>query len=100
MKTLDYNMVQQFLKTGSVISEKFESIKRVVLWRAYWYTHHKSYYPVLRQITPLNAIPRVENLKAVRKFNEGEKDLLNGKTVRQRSVRQETTIFKVGTILP
>ena len=38
METLDYNMhnmVQQFLKTGSVISDKFESIKRVVLWRAY-----------------------------------------------------------------
>ena len=55
---------------------------------------------MLRQITPLNAIPRVENLKAVRKLNEWEKDLIDGKTVRQRSVRQETTVFKVGTTLP
>ena len=37
MKTLDYimhNLVQQFLETGSVISEKLKGIKRVVLWRA------------------------------------------------------------------
>ena len=44
--------------------------------------------------------PRVENLKAVRKLNEREKDLIDGKTVRQRSVRQETTVFKVGPTLP
>ena len=55
---------------------------------------------MLRKITALNAIPRVENLKAVRKFNEGEKDLIDGKPVPQKSVRQETTIFKVGTTLP
>ena len=82
----------------------YESIKRVVPWSAYYYTHDKSYYPVLRQSTPLNAIPRLEHLKAIRQLNRQEKDLMmewaatNGKAVRQRSVRQETTMFKAGTL--
>ena len=45
----------------------YESMKRVVPWSAYYYyTQYKSYYPVLRQSTPLNAIPRLEHLKAMR----------------------------------
>ena len=82
----------------------YESIKRVVPWSAYYYTHDKSYYPVLRQSTPLNAISRLEHLKAIRQLNRQEKDLMmewaatNGKAVRQRSVRQETTMFKAGTL--
>ena len=44
-----------------------ESIKCVVPWSAYYYyTHDKSYYPVLHQSTPLNAIPRLEHPKAMR----------------------------------
>ena len=57
-------------------------------------------YPVLCQSTPLNAIPKLEHLKARRELNRQEKDLMieweknNGKAARQRSVRQETTMFK------
>ena len=82
----------------------FESIKRVVVWSAYYYTHAKSYYPVLHQSTPLNAIPKLHHIKAQRQLNQREKDLMiewaatNGKAVRQRSVRQETTMFKAGTL--
>ena len=82
----------------------YESIKRVVPWRAYYFTHDKSYYPVLRQSTPLNAIPKLEHLKARTELNRQEKDLMiewaanNGKAARQRSVRQETTMFKAGTL--
>jgi hypothetical protein len=82
----------------------YESIKRVVVWSAYYYTHSKSYYPVLRQSTPLNAIPKLDHLKAQRQLNRREKELMvewattNGKAVRQRSVRQETTMFKAGTL--
>ena len=54
-------------------------------------------YPVLRQGTSLNAVPRLENLKPVRQLNKREKDLINGKIVQQRSLRQKTTIFKAGT---
>ena len=58
---------------------------------------------MLRQSTPLNAIPKLEHLKARRELNRQEKDLMiewatnNGKAARQRSVRQETTMFKAGT---
>ena len=61
-------------------------------------------YPVLCQSTPLNAIPKLEHLKARRELNRQEKDLMiewaknNGKAARQRSVRQETTMFKAGTL--
>ena len=61
-------------------------------------------YPVLRQSTPLNAIPKLDHLKAQRQLNRREKELMvewattNGKAVRQRSVRQETTMFKAGTL--
>ena len=61
-------------------------------------------YPVLRQSTPLNAIPKLEHLKARRELNRQEKDLLiewattNGKGVQQRRLRQETTMFKAGTL--
>lgn len=52
----------------------YESIKRVVVWSAYYYTHAKSYYPVLQQSTPLNAIPKLYHLKAQRQLNQREKD--------------------------
>ncbi|PFX13375.1 hypothetical protein AWC38_SpisGene22544 [Stylophora pistillata] len=82
----------------------YESIKRVVPWSTYYFTHDKSYYPVLRQSTQLNAIPKLEHLNARRELNRQEKDLMiewatnNGRAARQRSVRQETTTFKAGTL--
>ena len=82
----------------------YESIKRVVQWAAYYYTHEKSYYPVVPQATPLNALPRMGHLKATRKLSDRERDVMlewasnNGKAVRQRTVRQETTMFKAGTL--
>ena len=48
----------------------YESIKRVVQWAAYYYTHEKSYYPVVPQATPLNALPRMGHLKATRKLSD------------------------------
>jgi len=82
----------------------YESIKRVVRWAAYYYAHEKSYYPVIPQITPLNPLPRMSHLKPTRKLNNGEQVLTRewaanyGKAVRQRTVRQETTMFKAGTL--
>ena len=82
----------------------YESIKHVVPWSAYYFTRDKSYDPVLRQSTPLNAIPKLEHLKAIRQLNRQERDLMiewattNGQAARQRSVRQETTLFKAGTL--
>ena len=82
----------------------YQSIKRVVPWSAYYFTHNKSYYPVLRQSTPVNAIPKLEHLNPRRELNRQKKDLMiewatnNGKAARQRSVGQETTMFKAGTL--
>ena len=50
----------------------YESIKRVVQWAAYYYTHEKSYHPVVSQATPLNALPRISHLKPKRKLNDRE----------------------------
>ena len=41
----------------------YESIKRAVRWAAYYCTHEKSYYPVVSQATPLDALPRKTHLK-------------------------------------
>ena len=41
----------------------YESIKRAVRWAAYYCTHEKSYYPVVSQATPLDALPRMTHLK-------------------------------------
>ena len=83
----------------------YESIKRVVRRAAFYYTHEKSYYPVIPQITPLNALSRMSHLKPMRKLNSGDQVLIRewaanyGKAVsRQRTVRQETTMFKAGTL--
>ena len=82
----------------------YESIKRVVQWAAYYYTHEKSYYPVVCQATPLNALPLMTHLKPATKLNDREREMMlewaanNGKAVRQRTVRQETTKFKAGTL--
>ena len=76
----------------------YESIKRVVPWSAYYFTHDKSYCPQCA------AIPKLEHLKTRRELNRQGKDLMiewattNGKAVRQRSVRQETTMLKAGTL--
>ena len=41
----------------------YESIKRVVRWAAYYCSDEKSYYPVVSQATPLDALPRMTHLK-------------------------------------
>ena len=73
----------------------YESNKRVIRWAAYYYTHQQSSYP---QITPLNDISRMSYLKPTRKLNNSEWEANYGKAVRQRTVRQETTMFKAGTL--
>ena len=52
---------------------------------------------MLHQGTSVNAISGLENIKPVGQLNKREKDLVNGKIVPQRSLRQKTTIFKAGT---
>ena len=88
----------------NVANTVYESIKRVLPWAAYYYTHEKSYYPVVSKATPLDALLWMTNLKRARELNDREREVMlewaanNGKAVRQRTVRQETTKFKAGTL--
>ena len=41
----------------------YESIKSVVRWAAYYCTHEKCYFPVVSHATPVDALPRMTNLK-------------------------------------
>ena len=41
----------------------YQSIKRVVRWTAYYCTNEQSYYPLVSQATPLDALPRMTHLK-------------------------------------
>ena len=61
----------------------YKSIKRVVQWAAYYYTHEKSYYPVVGQVTPLNALPRMSHLKPARKRSRARVDVGMGSKQRQ-----------------
>ena len=70
------------------------------------YYHYKSsYYPVVEQATPLDAIPKMSHRRPMRQLNTRQKDQMteqasdNGRAVRQRSVRQETTSLRQGHFL-
>ena len=82
----------------------YKTIKKAVRWAAYYYTYGQSYYPVIPQITPLNTLPRMSHLKPTRKLKNGKQVLMKewaanyGKALRRRAVRQETTMFKAGTL--
>ncbi|MES9881338.1 MAG: hypothetical protein ABW185_10700 [Sedimenticola sp.] len=81
-----------------------ESIKRAISWSAYYYTHPDSYYPVPTSKMPLCDVPKVSKLGPKTELSQTEQKLMRnwatdfGKCVRQRTVRQETTKFKAGTL--
>ena len=73
-----------------------EGLKRTTIWSTYYFTNKKSYYPI-----PLNSlsfwdIPLLPPLPAV-SMSDVHQDFMregarnNGKTMRQRTIRQETT---------
>ncbi|CAC5396111.1 unnamed protein product [Mytilus coruscus] len=81
-----------------------ESVKRVVNWSAYYFTYPQPYYPVPQSIMQLTDMPSVRPLSPIIALAAYEqattKNWVNdfGKCVRQRTVRQETTKFKAGTL--
>lgn len=89
----------------NLVNTGFESIKIVVPWTADYFTHKSSYYPVVEQATPLDAIPKMSHRRPMRQLNTRQKDQMtkqasdNGRAVRQRSVRQETTSLRQGHFL-
>ena len=80
-----------------------EAIKRLTNWAAYYYTSRKSWYPNPENSILLSQIPVIKSLKPVdmnrddiTKLREWAKTY--GAAVRQRTVRQETTMAKHGSL--
>lgn len=80
-----------------------ESAKRMTQWSAFYFTHSTSYYPVPLTQIYLQDFPRMmqQNLPVM---SSADQDLMrnwantHGKCVRQRTIRQETTKYKAGTL--
>ena len=83
-----------------------EGVKRTTLWAAHYFTNKKSYYPVPSNSIRFWDIPFLPPLPAVHSLHMNDEDQEymrewarnNGKSVRQRTVRQETTKYKAGTL--
>ena len=84
----------------------YESVKRVTSWGAYYYTSDNSYYPVPQHGLQLKEAPKLGHLcpSAQVRLSVEEKERMrtwaneNSKAVRQKTVRQETTKYKAGTL--
>ena len=80
-----------------------ESLKSLTQWSTYYFTSKDSWYPLpensinsrnIKMPAPLSpAKMTVENKETMREWASA-----NGKAVRQRTVRQETTVAKAGTL--
>ena len=80
-----------------------EGLKRTTLWAAHYFTNKKSFYPVpsnsvrFWDILFLLPLPTVQmNGQDQECMREWARN--NGKSVRQRTVRQEITKYKAGTL--
>ena len=81
-----------------------EGLKRVVKWSAYYYTHRASYYPIPNHSVSLNELGKLSHLKPDHILTSDQQKVMyewaneHGRCVRQRTVRQETTMYKAGTL--
>ena len=80
-----------------------EGLKRTTCWSVYYYTNRRSWYPLPEPSLGLFDIPLMEQ-PPVGKASNNEMAMIRewsktyGASVRQRSVRQETTTAKAGTL--
>ena len=80
-----------------------EGLKRSTHWSAHYFTNRKSWYPVPERAMNLSAIPVLPPLPAIPMAPQGIQAMRDwaqtfGAAVRQRSVRQETTMARAGTL--
>ena len=81
-----------------------ESIQRFTSWAAYYFTHPTSYFPIPDSSIPLKDISKHCHLSKTRHLNSNQEQIMrelavqHNKCIRQRSLRQETTKFKGGTL--
>ncbi|KAJ7383334.1 hypothetical protein OS493_028882 [Desmophyllum pertusum] len=80
-----------------------EAVKRITQWAAYYHTSRKSWYPKPEETIPFSKVPTIKPLPIV-DMSKANCDILRdwasayGAAVRQRTVRQETTMAKHGTL--
>ena len=80
-----------------------EAVIRVTLWAAYYHTSRKSWYPKPEETLKYSELPTITPLPVV-EMSRANCDVLRawasayGAAVRQRTVRQETTMAKHGTL--
>lgn len=81
----------------------YESIKRITSWAAYYFTHPTSYL-IPHSSIPLKDISKLSYLGKTRHLNFTQEQIMrewavqHGKCIWQRTVGQETTKFKGGTL--
>ena len=80
-----------------------ESVKRVTHWAAYYHTSRKSWYPKPEETVPFSKVPLIKPLPVV-DMSKPNCNIMRdwasayGAAVRQRTVRQETTMAKHSTL--
>ena len=87
----------------SFASSVKESLKSITQWSTYYYTNKEGWYPLpensmdFKEIQMPKPLPSnkmsLENKEKMREWTSA-----NGRAVRQRTVRQETTMAKAGTL--
>ncbi|KAL9966337.1 hypothetical protein ACROYT_G024391 [Oculina patagonica] len=80
-----------------------EGLKRTTSWSAYYFTSRGSWYPVPERSLGLFEIPSIPLPPAIKASQEEismmrEWAKAHGSSVRQRNVRQETTMARAGTL--
>ena len=98
-KTPLYTVLQYARNFGNAVKE---SLKRTNHWAAFYYTNPKSWYPVAERASPLAAIPLMEAQQPTTISPQDAQTMKDwadvyGASVRQRTVRQETTMCRAGT---
>ena len=100
-KHVTFTVLQYARDFASIMKE---SLKRSTKWAAKYYTHPKSYYPVPETNMPLCDITGLKKMEQ-RAMAKDDEEVMRGwaepfRPLRQRTVRDETTKDKAGTLPP
>ena len=99
-KQSNMSMLEYSRSFGSTMKE---SIKRITHWAAFYHTSKKSWYPKPVGGIPFLKVPTIQQLPPLKMSQENCEVLRSwaascGAAVRQRTVRQETTMAKHGAL--
>ncbi len=92
-KSESMTMLQYCRSFGNCVKE---SLKKLSLWSAHYFTNPRSWYPPPESAMQLKEIPQLKPLPSKELSSQDCHRLSN--FARQRSVRQETTMAKAGTL--